>query len=142
MVGFFLSTLCWSLTTVNDGSSSAFLDVDGDGQVTPADAESVLLALNSQGQGEADAEGEPGEVEFEVADGTLVIYDSDDGSIRVQSIHGVTTMEIVSESEIFTVRTGREFTGSIRHRSRRQDLQAGAQGVLRVVIWPSCPPRD
>ena len=76
-------------------------DVDGDGQIMPLDA----LA--------GEAEGEPDDVEIEVALGTFVIYDANDGSLRVQSVNPVTTVEIVSESGIFTGDSGDNLLGVV-----------------------------
>ncbi len=119
---------------LNCGSSADFMDVNGDGQVTAADAQSVRLNLDAMDQQRG--EGEAREVEIEVAKGTFVTYDANDGSLRIESSNLVTTLEIVSASGIFTGEPGRNLRGTFDQDEDNRIFKLEPVGFTDVSFGP------
>ncbi len=92
--GYTTSSLDRSGVLADSGPS--YLDVNGDQQVTTDDAQSVLDTLNDS------AEAETTSVTIEIGDGVFVIYNPVTGELRTDSDLGITSLEIKSESGIFT----------------------------------------
>ncbi|MCP4195300.1 MAG: tandem-95 repeat protein [Planctomycetaceae bacterium] len=71
--------------------------------VTVDDTDQVITTLNAVAPAmAATAEGEPGDIEIQVGADTFVLYNSLNGSLRVETTNLVTTLEMVSKSGIFT----------------------------------------
>ena len=80
-------------------SRPAPLPVVAASAVDTLNATSTNSGISSDAEG---AEGEAGDVEIEVGDDVFVIYNANTGVLRLDTTTPVTTIEIVSESGIFT----------------------------------------
>ncbi|MCA9169331.1 MAG: peptidylprolyl isomerase, partial [Planctomycetales bacterium] len=87
----------------HDGIARPLLDVSGDGALSPLDALLVLNELSRPGWAAAEpAEGEGDELTISLGAGTELIYNAATGNLTVTTTSPLSTLEVVSESGIFT----------------------------------------
>ncbi len=89
-------TLASSPSPADDSLGASVVDTIGNGDLTPGDS-----PLNEP-SAETDAEGENDPVDIQIGDGVFVIYNPISGEVRVDTNVPITTLELLSESGIFT----------------------------------------